>query len=144
MKIPLLGFSEQTMCTLFNISLRCNAQIKGRGFTAHVNLCSVDQYITSHSLTSYFAGMVGNAPLVWTFLFSFHCPCIGPLAWCQKGRIPLLFVNDCNSFITPRGFFKQKVHSLNQLIHFIAMISKCNISSFLFVLVFKWVRYHSM
>lgn len=76
------------------------------------------------------------------FFFLFIAPVQGPC--CQKERIPLLFVIDCNSFITPRSFTERK-QSLNQLIHFIAMISKYNISSsFLFVLVFKWVRYHSM
>lgn len=45
-KSPLQGFSEQTMCTLYNISLRCNAQIKGRGFTAHVVFCRLVHYIT--------------------------------------------------------------------------------------------------
>lgn len=46
-KIPSWAFQNRLYVYMYNISLRCNAQIKGRGFTAHVVFCRLVHYITS-------------------------------------------------------------------------------------------------
>lgn len=55
---------------MYNISLRCNAQIKGRGFTAHVVFCRLVHYITFTYIILRWDGGQCTSGLDISFFFS--------------------------------------------------------------------------